>query len=60
MALVDNFFLDNIIFSSANLYIIKKDVYARGIQKNISDKFILIDYIHFVELTVKNKKQIIW
>ncbi|WP_295164100.1 sulfurtransferase complex subunit TusB [uncultured Buchnera sp.] len=60
IALIDNIFLKNIIFSSANLYAIKEDVYARGIHKNISSDFILISYVHFVTLTLKNKKQMSW
>jgi tRNA 2-thiouridine synthesizing protein B len=60
IALIDNIFLKKITFSSENLYVIKEDVYARGIHKNISSSFILISYIDFVNLTLKNKKQIIW
>lgn len=60
IALVDSVFLKSINFSSVNLYVIKEDVYARGIHKNISNNFILISYIHFVSLTIKNKKQMNW
>ncbi|QCI16751.1 sulfurtransferase complex subunit TusB [Buchnera aphidicola (Aphis craccivora)] len=60
IALTNNFFLDSIIFSSANLYLIKDDVYARGIINNISSDFTLISYFHFVSLTLKNKTQMTW
>lgn len=60
IALIDNIFLERIIFSSANLYAIKEDVYARGLQKNISSNFVLISYIHFVSLTLKNRQQMSW
>ncbi|QCI20073.1 MAG: sulfurtransferase complex subunit TusB [Buchnera aphidicola (Brevicoryne brassicae)] len=60
IALIDNIFLKNIIMSSAKLYLIKEDVYARGIHKNISNKFVLISYIHFVSLTLKHKQQMTW
>jgi len=60
IALKDNIFLKKIIMSSVKLYLIKEDVYARGIHKNISNKFILISYIHFVSLTLKHKKQMTW
>ncbi|AHG59872.1 sulfurtransferase complex subunit TusB [Buchnera aphidicola] len=60
IGLKDNIFLKNIVMSSAKLYIIKEDVYARGIHKNISSKFILISYIHFVSLTLKHQKQMAW
>jgi len=60
IALIDNVFLKNIIMSSATLYLIKEDVYARGVQKNISNKFILISYTHFILLTLKHKQQMTW
>jgi len=60
IALNNNVFLNKITFSEAKLYAIKEDVYARGIHKNVSRKFILINYSQFVKLTLKNKKQIIW
>ncbi len=60
IALTGNIFLKSIIMSSAKLYIIKEDVYARGIHKNISSSFVLISYIHFVSLTLKHKKQMTW
>ncbi|QFQ32332.1 sulfurtransferase complex subunit TusB [Buchnera aphidicola] len=60
IALTNSVFLDSIIFSSANLYLIKEDVYARGIINNISSNFMLISYINFVSLTLKNKTQMAW
>lgn len=60
IALTNSVFLDHIILSSANLYLIKEDVYARGIINNVSSDFILISYIHFVSLTLKNKTQMTW
>lgn len=60
IALIDNVFLKKLICSSAKLYIIREDVYARGINKNISEKFTLISYIHFVSLTIKHKTQMTW
>ncbi|WP_422667415.1 sulfurtransferase complex subunit TusB [Buchnera aphidicola] len=60
ISLNSNIFLKSIIFSNAGLYVLKEDVYARGLDKNISSKFQLIDYIHFVSLTIKNKKQMNW
>jgi len=60
IALKDNIFLKKIIMSSVKLYLIKEDVYARGLHQNISSKFVLISYIHFVSLTLKHKKQMTW
>jgi len=60
IGLKNNIFLKSIIMSSVKLHLIKEDVYARGIEKNISSKFILISYIHFVSLTLKHKKQMTW
>jgi tRNA 2-thiouridine synthesizing protein B len=60
IALKDNIFLKSIILSPVRLYLIKEDVYARGIHQNISSEFILISYIHFVSLTFKHKKQMTW
>ncbi|QCO71070.1 sulfurtransferase complex subunit TusB [Buchnera aphidicola] len=60
IGLKNNIFLKTIIMSSVKLYLIREDVYARGINKNISSKFILISYMHFVSLTVKHKKQMTW
>jgi len=60
IALKNNIFLKSIIISSVKLHLIKEDVYARGIHRNISNKFILISYIHFVSLTLKHKKQMTW
>ncbi|CAL4325811.1 Protein TusB [Buchnera aphidicola (Protaphis terricola)] len=60
IALNNSFFLDKILYTSANLYLIKEDVYARGIINNISSDFTLISYMHFVSLTLKNKTQMIW
>jgi len=60
IALADNIFLKSIVLSPVKLYLIKEDVYARGIHKNISSEFVLISYIHFVSLTLKHKKQMTW
>lgn len=60
IALKNNIFLKSIVLSSAKLYIIKEDVYARGIHKHISTEFVPISYIHFVSLTLKHKKQMTW
>lgn len=60
VALMDNIFLEGIILSAAKLYVIKEDVYARGMHQKISSAFILISYAHFVLLTLKNKKQMTW
>ncbi|WP_343154191.1 sulfurtransferase complex subunit TusB [Buchnera aphidicola] len=60
IALTNNIFLESIMFTSANLYLIKEDVYARGIINNISSDFMLISYMHFVSLTLKNKIQMTW
>jgi len=60
IGLKNNIFLTKMIRSSVRLYLIKEDVYARGIHKNISTNFRLISYIHFVSLTLNNKKQMNW
>ncbi|WAI11709.1 MAG: sulfurtransferase complex subunit TusB [Buchnera aphidicola (Macrosiphum albifrons)] len=60
IGLKNNIFLKSIIMSSVKLYLIREDVYARGIDKNISSKFILISYMHFVSLTLKHNKQMTW
>lgn len=60
IGLQDNIFLKDIIKSSVKLYLIKEDVYARGIYKNISIKFSLVSYVNFVALTLKHKQQMNW
>ncbi|QIE02206.1 sulfurtransferase complex subunit TusB [Buchnera aphidicola] len=60
IGLKNNIFLKQLIQSSVRLYLIKDDVYARGIQKNISSKFNLISYVYFVSLTLKHQKQMNW
>ncbi|QJC38660.1 sulfurtransferase complex subunit TusB [Enterobacteriaceae endosymbiont of Donacia fulgens] len=42
------------------IFAINDDILARGLNINISKKIIRIDYIKFVDLVIKNKKQIIW
>jgi tRNA 2-thiouridine synthesizing protein B len=60
IALKNSVFLNNIVMSPARLYLLKEDVYARGIYQYISNKFTLISYIHFVSLTIKHKQQMTW
>lgn len=60
IGLKSNIFLKKIIASSVKLYLIKEDVYARGIHENIANEFSLISYIHFVSLTLNNTKQMNW
>ncbi|QJC31759.1 sulfurtransferase complex subunit TusB [Enterobacteriaceae endosymbiont of Donacia tomentosa] len=36
------------------------DILARGLENDISSEIIRIDYKNFVDLIIKNKKQIIW
>ncbi|XBC44312.1 MAG: sulfurtransferase complex subunit TusB [Buchnera aphidicola (Schlechtendalia peitan)] len=56
----DNIFIKNLLSIPIQIYAIKQDIYARGIQKKISDKVNIIDYVQFVLLTEKHKKQISW
>ncbi|QJC34210.1 sulfurtransferase complex subunit TusB [Enterobacteriaceae endosymbiont of Donacia cinerea] len=42
------------------IFAINDDILARGLSLNISEKIIRINYIKFVSLIIKNKKQIIW
>ncbi|QJC37022.1 sulfurtransferase complex subunit TusB [Enterobacteriaceae endosymbiont of Donacia vulgaris] len=42
------------------IFAINDDILARGLNLNISKKIIRINYIKFVNLIIKNKKQIIW
>ncbi|QCI23486.1 sulfurtransferase complex subunit TusB [Buchnera aphidicola] len=56
----DNIFLKKLLSIPIVLYAIKQDVYARGIQKIISYKVNVIDYVQFVYLTKKHKKQMSW
>ncbi|QJC37841.1 sulfurtransferase complex subunit TusB [Enterobacteriaceae endosymbiont of Donacia bicoloricornis] len=42
------------------IFAINNDILARGLDVNISKKVVRIDYIEFVNLVIKNKKQIIW
>jgi len=60
IGLNNNYFLKKMLQSSANLYLLKEDVYARGIYKRISTDFTLINYNKFVFLTEKNTQQMNW
>ncbi|QJC36615.1 sulfurtransferase complex subunit TusB [Enterobacteriaceae endosymbiont of Donacia simplex] len=42
------------------IFAINDDILARGLNLNISEKIIRINYKKFVNLIIKNKKQIIW
>ncbi|QJC38241.1 sulfurtransferase complex subunit TusB [Enterobacteriaceae endosymbiont of Donacia marginata] len=42
------------------IFAINDDILARGLNINISKEIIRIDYIKFVDLVIKNKKQIMW
>jgi tRNA 2-thiouridine synthesizing protein B len=60
IAVNDNYFLRNILDSSANLYVLKEDIEARGLYNKIATEFIVIDYQKFVFLTEKHKQQMNW
>ncbi|MBT0727292.1 sulfurtransferase complex subunit TusB [Rosenbergiella australiborealis] len=42
------------------LYLLKEDAQARGITTLIDEMFEMVSYDQFVELTVKQSKQITW
>ncbi|QJC32580.1 sulfurtransferase complex subunit TusB [Enterobacteriaceae endosymbiont of Donacia dentata] len=42
------------------IFAIDDDILARGLDLNISNKIIRINYEQFVDLVIKNKQQIIW
>ncbi|XBC41729.1 MAG: sulfurtransferase complex subunit TusB [Buchnera aphidicola (Kaburagia rhusicola rhusicola)] len=60
IAIDKNIFLKELLSIPIGLYVIKQDVYARGIQSKISSKVNIVDYLQFVFLTVKHKKQMSW
>lgn len=60
LALKNNIFIDNLLSFSITLYVIKSDVYARGIQQKISPDVTLIDYDQFIFLVTKHKQQMSW
>jgi tRNA 2-thiouridine synthesizing protein B len=60
LAIDNNYFLRDILDSSANLYVLKEDVEARGLCNKIATEFIVIDYQKFVFLTEKHKQQMNW
>ncbi|XBC38131.1 MAG: sulfurtransferase complex subunit TusB [Buchnera aphidicola (Floraphis choui)] len=55
-----NIFLKQMLSIPVVLYVMKQDIRARGIQKKVSNKVNIIDYLQFVVLTVKHKKQMSW
>ncbi|QJC35391.1 sulfurtransferase complex subunit TusB [Enterobacteriaceae endosymbiont of Donacia proxima] len=42
------------------IFAINNDILARGLNSDISDKIIRIDYKKFVYLIIKHQKQIVW
>ncbi|CAL4043976.1 sulfurtransferase complex subunit TusB [Buchnera aphidicola] len=60
IAVRKNYFLRDILNSSANLYVLQEDVEARGLSNKISTEFMMISYQKFVFLTEKNKQQMNW
>ncbi|WP_343192553.1 sulfurtransferase complex subunit TusB [Buchnera aphidicola (Taiwanaphis decaspermi)] len=56
----NNIFLEKFLKCPAKLYVLKNDVYARGIKNKISKKIKLINYYEFVKLTIKHSKSISW
>ncbi|WP_343154740.1 sulfurtransferase complex subunit TusB [Buchnera aphidicola (Pseudoregma panicola)] len=60
ISIKNNIFLKKIVNLSKNLYVLKEDLEARGILKFVSKNFSIVNYFHFVDLTVKNKSQIKW
>ncbi|QJC33798.1 sulfurtransferase complex subunit TusB [Enterobacteriaceae endosymbiont of Donacia provostii] len=42
------------------IFAINNDILARGLNLNISNIIIRINYTKFVDLTIKHKKQILW
>ncbi|MXP67874.1 sulfurtransferase complex subunit TusB [Pantoea sp. Aalb] len=59
-ALKNSQMLLKLIASPANLWILEEDIIARGLTNEISTKVNWLDYIGFVELTVKYQPQIAW
>ncbi|XBC40703.1 MAG: sulfurtransferase complex subunit TusB [Buchnera aphidicola (Nurudea yanoniella)] len=60
IAIDNNMFLKKILSIPVKLYAMKKDIYARGIQKKISNSIHIINYFELVLLTKKHNKQISW
>lgn len=60
IAVDKNYFLRDLLNSSANLYVLKEDLAARGLCKKIATGFMMIDYQKFVFLTEKNQQQMNW
>jgi len=56
----NNIFINKLLSISVNMYAIKQDIYARGIQGIVSNEVNIIDYVQFVYLTNKNKTQMSW
>lgn len=60
IALNKNIFLPKILSCSMNLYLLKEDVVARGIERYVCSNFSVINYIDFVRLTEKYNKFMNW
>ncbi|HXK00416.1 MAG TPA: sulfurtransferase complex subunit TusB [Buchnera sp. (in: enterobacteria)] len=60
IAVNNNCFLRKLLDSSANLYVLKEDIEARGLCNKITTEFVVIDYQKFVFLTEKHKQQMNW
>ena len=60
LALEKNVFLKRLLSFSVFLYVLEEDLCARGITKKISSGVTIINYQKFVNLTAKNKNQMLW
>lgn len=52
--------LASLLASPAVLYVLQEDVAARGLEAQISENVITVDYEGFVALTVKHLQQMAW
>lgn len=60
LAIEGNYYIQEILKYSSNLYVLKEDVYARSLSNKLSNKFVLVDYLGFVKLTERHKIQVTW
>ncbi|WP_407079439.1 sulfurtransferase complex subunit TusB [Candidatus Regiella insecticola] len=56
----DSEIFNNLLSQSKNLFVLKDDLSARGLNEKISEIVTVIDYAGFVDLTVKHHQHFAW
>lgn len=60
LALEKNIFIKKLLTYSVFLYVLEEDLCARGLLNKVSSYVRVVNYKKFVDLTVKNEKQMSW